>query len=110
MSRSNIALGKKTRLYKAGSGNAEWTDAPEFVDGEASFCKTMAWSANSHTQHVIRYYIVVTIHNYLPCTVYGVILTQGKADCYSLGRKQRWKFDIAKLCDSFVHDNDGNNL
>ena len=44
VSRSNIALGKKTRLYKAGSGNAEWTDAPEFVDGEASFCKTMALS------------------------------------------------------------------
>ena len=110
VSRSNIALGKKTRLYKAGSGNAEWTDAPEFVDGEASFCKTMAWSANSHTQHVIRYYIVVTIHNYLPCTVYGVILTEGKVDGYSLGRKQQWKFDFARLCDSFDHDDDGDNL
>ena len=89
VSRSNIALGKETILYTAGSGYADWTDAAELVDGEANSCKTMAWSAHSHTQHVIRYYIVVTMHNYLPCTVYGVILTQGKVVCYSLGKKQR---------------------
>ena len=110
MSRSNIALWKKTRLYRAGFSYADWTDAAELVDGEASSCKTMAWSAHSHTQHVIRYYIVVTMHNYLPCTVYGVILTEGKVDGYSLGRKQQWKFDFAKLCDSFNHDDDGDNL
>ena len=110
MSRSNLALGKETRLYKARSGYADWTDAAKLVDGDASSCETLAWPAHSHTQDVIRYYIVVMISYFLPYTIYGVILTQGKADCYSLGRKQRWKFDIAKLCDSFVHDNDGNNL